>query len=99
VELLITEVIPEKLLETPERWPFLAIKSPEKSSTFFAQRSVAKKKGKRGRKPIEAGALMEPAPQPAMHGGVSFKDMRAVKEIRNRLGPARMRELVALMAD
>jgi hypothetical protein len=30
---------------------------------------------------------------------VSFKDMRMVKEIRNRLGPARMRELVALMAD
>ena len=34
-----------------------------------------------------------------MHEAVSFKDMRTVKEIRNRLGPTWMRELVALMAD
>ncbi len=57
------------------------------------------KKGKRGRKPIEAGTLMEPARKLTIHEAVSFKDMRMVKEIRNRLGPARMRELVALMAD
>src|SRR6516164_9207841 len=60
---------------------------------------LLKKKGKPGRKPKEAGAVGEAAPKPVAHGGVSFKDMRTVKEIRNRLGPARMRELVALMAD
>ena len=60
---------------------------------------LVKKKGKPGRKPKEAGAVGEAAPKPVAHGGVTFKDMRTVKEIRNRLGPARMRELVALMAD
>ena len=60
---------------------------------------LAKKKGKPGRKPKEAGAVGEAAPKPVAHGGVSFKDMRTVKEISHRLGPARMRELVALMVD
>src|SRR6516225_6714123 len=60
---------------------------------------LVKKKGKPGRKPKEAGAVGEATPKPAAHGGVTFKDMRTVKDIRNRLGPARMRELVALMAD
>ena len=31
--------------------------------------------------------------------GVRFKDLRTIKDIRDRLGPARMRELVELMAD
>ena len=60
---------------------------------------LIKKKGKPGRKPKEVGAVSEPAPQRAMHGGVSFKDLRIVKEIRTRLGPARMRELVALVTN
>jgi hypothetical protein len=60
---------------------------------------LVKKKGKPGRKPKEAGAVSEPAPKPVAHSGVTFKDMRTVKEISDRLGPARMRELVALMAD
>ena len=60
---------------------------------------LAKKKGKPGRKPKEAGAVGEAAPKPVAQGSVTFKDMRTVKEISNRLGPDRMRELVALMAD
>ena len=60
---------------------------------------LLKKKGKPGRKPKVVGATDEPTPKPAMHEAVSFKDMRLVKEISNRLGPARMRELVALVAD
>ena len=60
---------------------------------------LAKKKGKPGRKPKEDGAISEPAPQRAMHEAISFKDLRIVKEIRTRLGPARMREIVALLAD
>ena len=60
---------------------------------------LAKKKGKPGRKPKEAGAVIQPTPQRARHEAVSFKDMRTVREISSRLGPARMRELVALMAD
>jgi hypothetical protein len=60
---------------------------------------LVKKKGKPGRKPKVVGATDEPAPQRAMHEAVSFKDMRTVKEISDRLGPARMRELVELMAD
>jgi hypothetical protein len=60
---------------------------------------LTKKKGKPGRKPKEDGAVGEVAPKPAAHEAVSFKDMRTVKEISNRLGPARMRELVALVAD
>jgi hypothetical protein len=60
---------------------------------------LVKKKGKPGRKSKEAGAVIQPPPQRAMHEAVSFKDMRTVKELSNRLGPARMRELVALMAD
>ena len=60
---------------------------------------LVKKKGKPGRKPKEAGAVGEAAPQRAMHEAISFKDMRTVKEISDRLGHARMRELVALVAD
>jgi hypothetical protein len=60
---------------------------------------LVKKKGKPGRKPKVVGATAETAPKRAMHEAVSFKDMRTVKEISDRLGPTRMRELVALMAD
>jgi hypothetical protein len=60
---------------------------------------LTRKKGKRGRKPKVVGATDEPTAKPMMHEAVSFKDMRTVKKIRNRLGPDRMRELVALMAD
>ena len=60
---------------------------------------LVKKKGKPGRKPKVVGATAEPVPERAMHEAVSFKDMRTVKEISNRLGPARMREIVALIAD
>jgi hypothetical protein len=59
---------------------------------------LTKTKGKPGRKPKAVRATAETAPK-SPEGGVTFKDMRTVKEIRNRLGPARMRELVALMAD
>ena len=60
---------------------------------------LLKKKGKPGRKPKVVGATIEAAPNVVAHEAISFKDMRTVKEISNRLGPARMRELVALMAD
>ncbi|HEY7427417.1 MAG TPA: hypothetical protein VH682_24500, partial [Gemmataceae bacterium] len=60
---------------------------------------LVKKKGKPGRKPKVAGATTEAAPKAVAHGGVSFKDLRTVKEISDRLGPARMRELVELVAD
>lgn len=60
---------------------------------------LVKKKGKPGRKPKEDGAVSEPAPQRAMHEAISFKDLRIVKEISDRLGPVRMRELVALVAN
>jgi hypothetical protein len=54
---------------------------------------------KKKSKPKEDGAVSEPTLQRAMHEAVSFKDLRTVKEISNRLGPARMREIVALVAD
>lgn len=57
------------------------------------------KKSKHGRKPKAGGAVTESAPKPTIHEAVSFKDLRAVKEISNRLGHARIRELVAVMAD
>ena len=60
---------------------------------------LVKKKGKPGRMPKVVGVTAEPVPERAMHEAVSFKDMRTVKEISDRLGPTRMRELVALMAD
>jgi hypothetical protein len=60
---------------------------------------LTKKQGQPGRKPKLVGVTAETAPKPAAHGGVSFKDLRSVKEISDRLGAARMRELVALMAD
>ena len=60
---------------------------------------LVKKKGKPGRKPKVVGEVAEAAPKPAAHGGVTFKDLRTVKEISDRLGPTRMRELVELMAD
>ena len=66
---------------------------------MFAKRQLVKKKSQPGGKPKEDGAISEPAPQRAMHEAISFKDMRLVKEISDRLGHARMRELVELVAD
>ena len=60
--------------------------------------NLNKTKGKPGRKPKAVQATAEAAPKPP-EGGVTFQDLRAVKEITNRLGPARMRELVELMTD
>jgi hypothetical protein len=58
-----------------------------------------KTKGKPGRKPRAVEATAEAAPNPAGQGAVTFKDLRAMKDITNRLGPARMKELVELMTD
>jgi hypothetical protein len=57
------------------------------------------KKGKAGWKPKEAGAIIGPSSKRAIHEAVSFRDLRTVKEISNRLGAARMRELLSLMVD
>jgi hypothetical protein len=57
-----------------------------------------KTKGKPGRKPKAVQVTAETAPKPP-EGGVTFKDLRALKEITNRIGPARMKELVGLMTD
>ncbi|HEY7312364.1 MAG TPA: hypothetical protein VH643_23575 [Gemmataceae bacterium] len=53
------------------------------------------KKGKPGQKPVVAEVVLVTV----IHESISFKDLRTVKEIRNRLGPARMRELIELMGD
>src|SRR5262249_47642740 len=74
------------------------VEMPTKVISVYKSK-LTKKKGKPGRKPKEAGAISEAAPKPVTHGGVTFKDMRLVKEISDRLGPARMRELVELVAD
>jgi hypothetical protein len=54
------------------------------------------RKGKPGRKPKEVGAIIEPAPK-HVADVVTFRDLRLVREISDRLGPARVRELVELM--
>jgi hypothetical protein len=59
----------------------------------------SRKQAKAGRKPKEGGAVIEPSSKRAIHEVVSFKDLRTVKEISNRLGAARMRELLSLVAD
>jgi hypothetical protein len=43
---------------------------------------LTKTKGKPGRKPKAMPATAEVAPKPVAHGGVSFKDLRTMKEIR-----------------
>jgi hypothetical protein len=80
-------------------WSLRSIDSRSMSRHDFCGRMTGKKKGKPGRKPKEAGAVIQPTPQRARHEAVSFKDMRTMRAISNRLGPTRMRELVALMAD
>ena len=80
-------------------WPLRSIDSRSMSRHDFCGRMTGKKKGKPGRKPKEAGAVIQLTPQRGMHETVSFRDLRIVKEIGDRLGPARMRELVAMMAD
>jgi hypothetical protein len=56
-------------------------------------------RGKRGRKAAGEKPATGTSPQAAAFEGVRFKDLRTIKDIRDRLGPARMRELVELMAD
>jgi hypothetical protein len=60
---------------------------------------LTKTKARPGRKQKAVQATAGAAPNPAAQGGVTFKDLRAVKDITNRIGPARMRELVTLMTD
>jgi hypothetical protein len=74
------------------------VEMPTKVISVYKSK-FTKKKGKPGRKPKVVGATAEATPKPAAQGGVTFKDLRTVKEISDRLGPARMRELVELMAD
>jgi hypothetical protein len=64
-----------------------------------------RKRGKRGRKrrkaaaPVEASAAPA-APKAVSHGGgVPYQDLRTIKEMRDRLGPARLRELVELIGS
>jgi hypothetical protein len=52
------------------------------------------RRGKPGPKRVAESAATAPP-----FSGVRFKDLRTIKEIRDRLGPARMRELVELMAN
>ncbi len=56
-------------------------------------------RGRRRRKAAGATPAGGTALKTAAFDGVRFKDLRTIKEIRTRLGPARMRELVELMAD
>jgi hypothetical protein len=53
-----------------------------------------RRKKSAGETPVSGTAL-----KAAAFDGVRFKDLRTIKEIRDRLGPARMRELVELIAD
>jgi hypothetical protein len=59
---------------------------------------LTKTKGKPGRNPKAVRAPAGAAPNPS-EGGVTFKDLRLMKDITNRIGPARMKELVELMTD
>jgi hypothetical protein len=59
---------------------------------------LAKTKGRPGRKPQAVQGTTGAAPKPS-EGIVTFKDLRAMKDITNRIGPARMKELVELMTD
>jgi hypothetical protein len=56
-------------------------------------------RGNRRRKSAGETTVGETALKAAAFDGVRFKDLRTIKDIRDRLGPARMRELVELMAD
>jgi pyruvate/2-oxoglutarate dehydrogenase complex dihydrolipoamide acyltransferase (E2) component len=65
-----------------------------------------RRRGKRGRKPkAEAPAMPAPAPArvPPPRGGrrdtpIDVRDLRALKELNDRLGTSRLRELVELLA-
>jgi hypothetical protein len=56
-------------------------------------------RGKRRRKAAGEAPGAGPSLKTAAFDGVRFKDLRTIKEIRDRIGPARMRELVELIAD
>jgi hypothetical protein len=80
---------------------YFGVEMTTKVISVYKSKLVRKsgKKSKTGRKPKEVGAVSEPAPKHAIHEGVSFRDLRIVKEISDRHGPARMRELVELITD
>jgi hypothetical protein len=65
---------------------------------------IAKKKGKRGRPPgrkahVETEAVAETTHRGPTGAAVSFKDIRVLKELSDRLGPNRIRELLELMGQ
>ncbi len=72
-------------------------------SSYKTSIQARAKKGpgkKRGRKPGQtAAALIAVVPvAPAKGGGISLDDIRAVKELANRLGADKLSELAAVLA-
>jgi hypothetical protein len=71
--------------------------TPEHVSTYKSS-LLRKRKGRRGRKPKGEGA---PAPAPSAARGeaaISLRDLRALKELADRLGGAKLRELAELVS-
>lgn len=71
-------------------------------SSYKTSIQARAKKGpgkKRGRKPGQtAAALIAVVPVAAKGGGISLDDIRAVKELANRLGADKLSELAAVLA-
>ena len=71
--------------------------TPEHVSTYKSS-LLRKRKGRRGRKPKKEGA---PAPAPSAARGeatITLRDLRALKELADRLGGAKLRELAELVS-
>lgn len=58
---------------------------------------LKKKKGKPGRKPKSTGKVGRPATSSS--GSVSLEDIRAVKELADRIGANRIKEIADVLAN
>jgi hypothetical protein len=71
--------------------------SAKMASVYKSKTRKGGKRGRPGRKPKGESAVTAAAPRGAALG-VSFRDLRTIKDLSERLGHSRLQELVEIMA-
>jgi hypothetical protein len=71
--------------------------TPEHVSTYKSS-LLRKKKGRRGRKPKDEGAPAAASSTARGGAAISLRDLRALKELADRIGGSRLRELAELVS-
>ena len=82
--------------ETARRQGYNYTITPQKVRT--RKKSKGRRAARRTAPTFAAPTNQEPAPKPTSMGGISLEDIRAVKELVNRIGADQLQELTGMLA-